>query len=242
MEIRDYWQVLTKRWWVFLVCIALASGAAYGFSKGQQPIYRSSAKVYVTARPDYGLTLVIKDVIRQYSQQMLSDKFLKQVIDELRLDRSPEALRKMVTAAGTPDNLAIQVDVDDPDPLVAQRTALALVAAFIQNHRIDMAAVAPGDRIDLKMYDETQPGVFDRPRTRVNVMAGAVFGLLLGAIIAFLLEYTDDTIKTAEDVERHIALPAVGSIPWLSPSQVHDGTTAEPGLLSRLHLFRLFRR
>lgn len=220
MEIRDYWQVITKRWWVFVICIIIASGAAYGFSRGQQPIYRSSSKIYVSpARPDLGLTLVIKDIIRQYSQQILSDKFLNQVNSQLRLDRSAEALRKMITAAGTADNLAIQVDVDDPDKKAAQKIAEALATAFIDNHAIDMAPVEPRDRIDLRIYDETREGVQNRPQTRVNVMAGAVFGLLLGAIIAFLLEYTDDTIKTSEDVERHIDLPAVGSIPWLNPSQ-----------------------
>lgn len=220
MEIRDYWQVVTKRWWVFVICIIIAGGAAYGFSRGQQPIYRSSSKIYVSpARPDLGLTLVIKDIIRQYSQQILSDKFLNQVNSQLRLDRSAGALRKMITAAGTADNLAIQVDVDDPDKKAAQKIAEALATAFIDNHAIDMAPVEPRDRIDLRIYDETREGVQNRPQTRVNVMAGAVFGLLLGAIIAFLLEYTDDTIKTSEDVERHIALPAVGSIPWLNPSQ-----------------------
>lgn len=220
MEIRDYWQVVTKRWWVFVICIIIAGGAAYGFSRGQQPIYRSSSKIYVSpARPDLGLTLVIKDIIRQYSQQILSDKFLNQVNSQLRLDRSAGALRKMITAAGTADNLAIQVDVDDPDKKAAQKIAEALATAFIDNHAIDMAPVEPRDRIALRIYDETREGVQNRPQTRVNVMAGAVFGLLLGAIIAFLLEYTDDTIKTSEDVERHIALPAVGSIPWLNPSQ-----------------------
>lgn len=239
MEIRDYWQVITKRWWVFLICIVVASGAAYGFTRGQQPIYRSSAKVYVSpARPDLGLTLVIKDIIRQYSQQITSDMFLRQVIEELRLDRSPEVLRKMVTVAGTADNLAIQLEVDDPDPKTAQLTARALATAFLGNHRIEMANVDPRDRIALKILDETQPGVLNRPQTRVNVMAGAVFGLLLGAIVAFLLEYTDDTIKTAEDVERHIALPAVGAIPWLNPAQSRNATAVESGFLSRLNVFR----
>ncbi len=239
MEIRDYWQVLTKRWWVFVICIFLASGAAYGFSKGQQPIFRSSAKIYVMpARPDLGLTLVIKDIIRQYSQQMISDKFLNQVNQSLHLDRKIGDLRKMVTAAGTEDNLAIQIDVDDPDAGVAQRTAKALATAFIDNHRIDMATVDPQNRIYLKMYDDPQPGGLNRPKTSVNVMAGMVFGLLLGAIIAFLLEYADDTIKTADDIERHIALPAIGSIPWMNSAQARQSTAAQPGLLARLNLFR----
>jgi capsular polysaccharide biosynthesis protein len=239
MEIRDYWQILIKRWWILLLCVAVASGAAYGYSKRQQPIYRSSAKIYVTAaRPDYGLTLVIKDVIRQYSQQILSDRFLNQVIDDLRLDLSPEALREKISAAGTADNLAIQIQVDDPDPVTAQRIAKDLAAVFVENHQIEMAPIEPRDRIDLKVYDDPQPGTLHSPKTRVNVMAGAIFGLLLGAIIAFLIEYSDDTIKSAEDVERYISLPAVGSIPRVNPSQAHNPGVAEPDPLTRLNPFR----
>ncbi len=239
MEIRDYWQVLTKRWWVFVVCIVLAGGAAYGYSKSQQPIFRSSAKIYVSpARPDLGLTLVIQDIIRQYSQQMISERFLNQVNQELHLDRSLGSLRGSVTAAGTADNLAIEIDVDDPDPGVAQKTVKALAAAFMANHLVDMAAIQPTDRVNLKMYDEPQPGILNRPKTSVNVMAGVVFGLVLGAILAFLLEYTDDTIKTVEDVERHIALPAVGSIPWLNSAQTRQAASVQPGFLSRFNVFR----
>lgn len=239
MEIRDYWQVLTKRWWVFVICIALAGGAAYGYSKGQQPIYRSSAKIYVTpARPDFGLTMVIKDIIRQYSQQMISDKFMKQVIDTLRLDRKPDDLRRMITAAGTADNLAMQIDVDDPNPKTAQDTAKALASAFVDNHKIAMADVDPSNRINLQILDDTTPPALNRPKTQVNVMAGAILGLLLGAIIAFLLEYTDDTIKTVEDVERHIALPAIGSIPWLTATQARATPSVQPGFLSRVNVFR----
>ena len=58
MELREYWRALTKRWWlIFLVALA-AAGSAYAFSKLQEPVFRSSAKLYVMpARPDYGNAL-----------------------------------------------------------------------------------------------------------------------------------------------------------------------------------------
>lgn len=217
MQFKDYWFVISKRWWVFLLLMALTSGGAYIYSKAQQPIYRSTAKLYVTpARPDYGVTLVIQNLIRQYSQLLESDKFLSKVNDSLRLDLTPAKLRSKISASGTADNLAIQVEVDDPNPLVAQRIARGLALEFLENHQRRMALVDQRDKIDVEMYDDPEPGVLYSPKTRVNVLAAAILGLLLGGVVSFALEYLDDTIKSGADVERYVALPVVGSIPTMS--------------------------
>jgi len=39
----------------------------------------------------------------------------------------------------------------------------------------------------------------------------------LGGLIAFFLEYLDDTIKSSQDVEHYVAVPVVGSIPTIRP-------------------------
>jgi uncharacterized membrane protein len=36
---------------------------------------------------------------------------------------------------------------------------------------------------------------------------------VVGALLAFVLEYLDDTLKTSEDVERFTGLTLIGSIP-----------------------------
>jgi polysaccharide biosynthesis transport protein len=52
-----------------------------------------------------------------------------------------------------------------------------------------------------------------RPRRRVNVMLGALLGLMGGIGLAFVLEFLDTTIKSAEDLERSIDAPFLGIIP-----------------------------
>jgi len=39
-----------------------------------------------------------------------------------------------------------------------------------------------------------------------------VVGLMTGVGLAFLLEYLDNTIKTEEDVEKHLGLPVLGAV------------------------------
>ena len=49
--------------------------------------------------------------------------------------------------------------------------------------------------------------------TRQKVTIGLLVGLLLGVVAAFFLEYLDQTIKSAGDVERSLETPVLGLIP-----------------------------
>lgn len=222
MRLRDYGRVLTRRWWIFVLCALVAGAAAYGYSKQQEVLYRSTAKIYVTpSNNDYGLTLTTQNLIIQYSQQLKSDRFIDDVNQKLRLDLPREKLQSRIGVAGTADNLAILVSVDDPYPQQAQMIARTLARSFIENHEAgqEKRRLEPRDRIALTVFDDPRPGEIAQPKTRTNVLAALVLGLLIGGIIAFGLEILDDTIKDTEDVERFIALPAIGSIPRITPTE-----------------------
>ena len=50
--------------------------------------------------------------------------------------------------------------------------------------------------------------------TRVNArLIASTLGLLLGLAILVALELLDDSLKSPEDVTRHLALPTLGLIP-----------------------------
>lgn len=52
-----------------------------------------------------------------------------------------------------------------------------------------------------------------RPRLLLNLALGLVFGMGLGVGAAFVQEYLDNTLKTSEDVERFLNVPALALIP-----------------------------
>ncbi|MFN8533110.1 MAG: polysaccharide biosynthesis tyrosine autokinase [Dehalococcoidia bacterium] len=228
MQLRDYGRVIARRWWIILLFALAGAATAYGVSKLETPMYRSSAKLYVSpVRPDYGLTLVIQNLIRSYGQQITSERFLNQINDELRLDLPAGALRGRTNVVGTADNLAIQIDFDDPNPLVSQRVARALAQKFVEEHQRRMLAVEPRDKIEIDIFDDPQPGALSRPRTSTNTIAGGVLGLLIGIVTVFFLEYLDDTLKGQESVDRFVKLPTVGTIPRIAG----PGTSAAAGRL-----------
>jgi capsular polysaccharide biosynthesis protein len=68
------------------------------------------------------------------------------------------------------------------------------------------------DRINVRLIQQPRMiGV--QPNTRINMMAGAILGLVIGVLLAFVLEYLDDTLKNSADVERFVGLTTLGAIP-----------------------------
>lgn len=57
------------------------------------------------------------------------------------------------------------------------------------------------------------------PRKALNVAIAAILGLLMGIGLAFLQEYVNKTIRTADDVKQYLELPILGSIPDYNKQQ-----------------------
>lgn len=50
------------------------------------------------------------------------------------------------------------------------------------------------------------------PNIRLNVAAAAGIGVVLAVMVALLLEYLNDTLKSAQDVQRVLGIPTLGAI------------------------------
>ncbi len=51
-----------------------------------------------------------------------------------------------------------------------------------------------------------------KPRKKLNILLGIIFGLMIGLGSAFFLEYLDQTVKNPEDIERHFELPILAVV------------------------------
>lgn len=54
------------------------------------------------------------------------------------------------------------------------------------------------------------------PKVRVNLVLGALIGLMLGGGLCFFREYVDDTVKDPEEAKRNLSLPLLALIPYIS--------------------------
>ena len=58
-----------------------------------------------------------------------------------------------------------------------------------------------------------------RPDKKRNIMLGLILGLMTGIGLAFLLEYLDQTLHTADDIEKYLDLPVLSVIPVANPDK-----------------------
>ncbi len=72
---------------------------------------------------------------------------------------------------------------------------------------------------DWQIVEEPQLGGKTGPNLQQNLLLGAVAGLMLGAVAAFLREGADDSVHTTAELERQVALPLLGTTARLSPDR-----------------------
>lgn len=219
MQLQDYARVLLKRGWIIILLAVLAAGSAYAFSKLQTPIYRSTVTLSaVPARPsDYGQTLAIKNLLRNYVQQMQSPSITQQVIDKLQLDVNADKFVSQLNFNADESTLLITIEARHPDPAVAAKMAQTLAENFVSVHNQENLQIDQQDRILVSiLHNATSPEIFS-PKASINTLAGAILGALIGVIIVFVLEWIEsDIVRTAEDVERYIGVTVLGSIPTIA--------------------------
>jgi capsular polysaccharide biosynthesis protein len=214
LQFRDYWSIFSKRWWLILLVAFAASAASFVYCRLQTPVYRAEVRLAATpSRLDYGLTLVIDNMLTQYQQKLLTRKLASEVDSDLKLDLPVQKLLSRVRVSAEMNGYLLDVTVDDVEPNRAAAIANDWAEKFIEQHQAEMAQADPQDRIEITMLDQPLPGDLFFPKTKQYVAAAGVLGLVIGAVLAFLLEYLDDTLRTPEDVERLTGLPLVGSIP-----------------------------
>ncbi|NJN67610.1 MAG: lipopolysaccharide biosynthesis protein [Chloroflexaceae bacterium] len=213
MQLQDYIAVLTKRWWVIVLTAAVAVVVAYGVSKLLPKTYRTQAVYLVFAnRADNGLNIVLRNTMNSYRELVLQPDVLQQVSDQLRLDLRGEQLLQDVRIQPRPDEQKLVIEVDQP--FLEQSQAIAnAVGQRIEEEVIRLNANLEGtDRINVRSIQQARL-VSISPNTRINVLAGGILGLVVGFLLAFVLEYLDDTLKSSADVERFVGLTTLGAIP-----------------------------
>lgn len=214
MSLNQYVRILRRWGWVVLLMALVTAGSAYVFSKAQDPIYRSTVTISMTpSRPDLSTTQTSKTLLRNYVINVHNERFAQRVIDLLQLDRTAGSLVGDVTMAPDESRFSIQVDVDDTNPDTANDIARVWSDLIVAWRDEENAILRNEDKVNADVID-TPRAVLFRPNTRINTLAGAILGVLLGGLIVFAIEFAEAGIlRSREDVERALSLSVLGAIP-----------------------------
>jgi len=214
VELSDYLRILRQRGWVVLVMAVLTAVATFGFSKMQTEVYESNLKLLVRpARTDYGQSQASRELLGSYEQWLNSSYRAQAVINILQLDMTAQDLMGNFSVASDRLALVLQLAVENTDPDLANDMARTWGELLIQWQNQENEKNRQEDRITIELQDDPLASLV-QPKTKINTAAGGVFGVILGLVVIFVLEWIESgVVRRSEDIERYLDIPVIGQIP-----------------------------
>ena len=204
--------LLSKIWIVIaatLLCAAILADVTYFW---MTPVYTATSTIYVL--PKENETTTYSDI--QVGTQMTNDavqlakskSVINAVIDDLDLEYDYDTLKDMISVNNTSDTRLIDISVENEDPQLAADIANAM-SNFLADS-VEEILVTDRPTIAEKAEVPEKPS---GPSMVKNTIIGALIGFIIACAFIIIQFLRDDTIKTAEDVEKYLGLNTLASIP-----------------------------
>lgn len=208
-------QILIKRWKLLLFLPLIAAVLTYGLSLYTfTPEYVSSSSIIVMPfteetesggiiRHDVAST---RQVVESCRELTLSHDSLNQVIMDLNLPFEASTLRSKIEINVSNDVTSVNTTNSNPTR-----------AYEITNHvtGVLMSYITDTARLEnVQLLNPAQlPEAPVNQNFLLNVAVAAVLALMISTALAFLFEHLDNTIKSADDVQKYIGVQVLGVIP-----------------------------
>ncbi|MCH3965051.1 MAG: Wzz/FepE/Etk N-terminal domain-containing protein [Clostridium sp.] len=216
LNLKDFFHILEKRFKLIL-CITIGCAIAAGLASFFviKPTYEAGSTIIVgkpkssDIRTDNSDVMMYQNLVKTYAQIAQSNSVAKETLNRLNDNLTVEQLQKMVTVTPEQGTQILTIRAESRDPQQAVNIVNAMSNSFVDESK----RVYPTGG-DIQIMDMPQfPNKPVKPKKALNIAIAFFLGLLVSVGLAFLLEYSDSTIKTEEDVERYLDLPVIGIIP-----------------------------
>lgn len=235
LDLREILHIIRRRLWL-LIALPVVAGLVAGVVSMYvlTPVYSASTTLWVikeggAAQINYNDLLLSRNLTKTYAEVAKSRATMAEVIRTQGLTGvTVDDLQEKLTVTPVRDTEIIAFTVQDTDPAMAARLADGIAVAFkeqiksymkVENVVVVDPAMVPADPI--------------KPRKTMNVAVALVLGAMAAVGLAFVLEYLDTTVKTPDDVTRHLGLPVLGIIPNIKESDVVEPTRTKRTKASR---------
>ena len=207
------WALLDKIHYIvlcFLIGAVIMNAYSYFLVR---PTYKSTAKMYVVSASknsvvDLDALNIGTSLTADYEQLMLSYPVLEQVINKLNLDMDSDTLAKMITLENPTDTRILNINVVSTDPKSARDIANTLKDVSVDYLPKTMSTNAPNVAQKAKLADHK-----DGPSYTKYTMIGALAGAFLYCMYLVVKYLMDDTIHTADDMEKYFDIVPLAVIP-----------------------------
>lgn len=230
LSLKDVLGILRRRFWIVFAVVFVAVVAAALLSYVVlPPVYQADTSLIVnersnvaqsTAGVDIGQIQTSQALAVTYAKIITSRAIMQDTIDTLRLPETVKQLTKMTTVQVQGQTEIIAVTVKDRDA-----TRAALIANTVARSFITQLPTLVNRVENVSVMDQAVP-VTDQvsPRPLLNMVVAFVAALVLGGLLAFLVDYFDDTVKTSDDVKKLFGLRVLAVVPDMNAKRPRHGS------------------
>ena len=211
LDLKDLFNMFWTRKFeiILIVIIAVVIGFIYSYVL-VKPEYKSTTSILLAksnaAQSGDGTITSTEITLNQklvstYSDLIKTDKVLTQVINNLKIDKTVENLKKNIEI--------IAISVTDADSEMARKIANEAAQVFItqiaqQYYNMDNVYVVDEAKAESKPYNINHTK---------DLIIFAAAGFVIACIYVLIANMLDTTVKSKEDIEKKLGLTVLTSIP-----------------------------
>ncbi|MGB8650862.1 MAG: hypothetical protein WCD35_09395 [Mycobacteriales bacterium] len=178
-----------------LACIAAGVISAMILNANTPRLYQSDAQVFVSAGHTtnagglYDRARFAQERVKSYIPLVTTPAVMSEVVQQLRLGRTPDQLAQQLTVSAAPDTVLLKISVRDKSAAMARDIANVTATQFTKFAGALEGTDGGAQAVDLRI---TKPAERSRmpvtPRTGYNLAIGLFLGAMAGLGLAALGE------------------------------------------------------
>jgi capsular polysaccharide biosynthesis protein len=227
INLREQFMVIRRRLWVIvLITVIFAGIGSYYNSLPTTPLYQANTRIYLNAVPQSSGSVSTGTLVVMMNELIV----MEGVIEELGLKRSAKSLQNQLSVRSIDGSQIINLSVIDSDPQLAAQIANTTVTVYKQT----LKQVMNWNDVDVlsaaKLEGNSVP---INPKTNRMLYISIIGGLILGTILAFILNSLDERIRSKREIERLLELPILGSVNKITRKDILAQRSSEKNVALR---------
>jgi capsular polysaccharide biosynthesis protein len=208
--------------WTIVLVAVVVTGSTLGFSLYQTPTYEASVMILVGQKSTGDTNLAadvtdLQELTLTVAKAVPTVPVAEGVVEQLDLpEGSTREVLNNISVEPDPGTMFVNVSYKNSDPERAQ--LIANTIGQVLSEKISEVSVGANAITAAVWEPATLPNSPVSPNPIRNCILALVLGGLLGVVLAFLLEYVDNSWDSTEDVEEVSGVPTFGVIPRFSVS------------------------
>ncbi len=232
MELRQYVDVMRRRWRVVVAPTLLLAAGAAALTALSPQTYESSATLYLQSGGGGAADGSSPDArLASYVSLVSSPQIAEAVIEDLGLRTTPEDLSEDLTARADPGSLLLTLTARAGSPGESQRIAASTanqvreLATTLEPPVQQAQGAAATTASGLTVAQEPTAGISNWTASLLrNTLLAGLFGLLIGIVGALVRESLDSRVTASRQLRDDARLTTLATIPL-------DPAGGSPGVL-----------